>query len=104
MCGSTNRFPILVRFFKRWVPGFEASHLLEIAPMLGVRESRRIMGDHLLTAEDLVAGRVFDDAVCMGGYHIDIHRPAGTWVDSHNVRSLHDSFAESDRPGTWRDY
>jgi hypothetical protein len=30
---------------------------------------------------------VFDDAVSMGAYHIDIHRPAGTWVDSHNVRA-----------------
>jgi hypothetical protein len=59
----------------------------KIAPMLGVRESRRIMGDYVLTAEDLIAGRVFDDAVSMGAYHIDIHRPAGTWVDSHNVRT-----------------
>ncbi|MES2696881.1 MAG: FAD-dependent oxidoreductase [Verrucomicrobiota bacterium] len=82
-----EQIPILVRFFKKWVPGFERSHLGEIAPMLGVRESRRIMGDYVLTAADLIAGRVFDDAVSMGGYHIDIHRPAGTWVDSHNVRA-----------------
>ena len=82
-----EQIPILVRFFKKYVPGFEESHLREIAPMLGVRESRRIMGDYVLNAEDLIAGRVFDDAVSMGGYHIDIHRPAGTWVDSHNVRT-----------------
>jgi hypothetical protein len=82
-----EQIPILVKFFSKYVPGFEESHLREIAPMLGVRESRRIMGDYLLKAEDLIAGRVFDDAVSMGGYHIDIHRPAGTWVDSHNVRA-----------------
>jgi len=82
-----EQIPVLVNFFKKYVPGFAGSRLQEIAPMLGVRESRRIMGDYLLTAEDLVAGRVFDDAVSMGGYHIDIHRPAGTWVDSHNVRA-----------------
>jgi hypothetical protein len=82
-----EQIPVLVRFFQRWVPGFEQSHLGEIAPMLGVRESRRIMGDYVLTADDLVAGRVFDDAVSMGAYHIDIHRPSGTWVDSHNVRA-----------------
>ena len=82
-----EQIPVLVRFFQKYVPGFAGSHLLEIAPMLGIRESRRIMGDYVLTAEDLVAGRVFADAVCMGGYHIDIHRPAGTWVDSHNVRA-----------------
>lgn len=82
-----EQIPVLARFFKGWVPGFAQSHLGEIAPMLGVRESRRIMGDYVLTADDLIAGRVFDDAVSMGAYHIDIHRPAGTWVDSHNVRA-----------------
>lgn len=82
-----EQIPVLVRFFRSYVPGFARAQLLEIAPMLGVRESRRIMGDYVLTAEDLMAGRVFDDAVSMGGYHIDIHRPAGTWVDSHNVRA-----------------
>ena len=82
-----EQIPVLVKFFQKYVPGFAQSHLREIAPMLGVRESRRIMGDYLLTAEDLIAGRVFEDAVSMGAYHIDIHRPAGTWVDSHNVRA-----------------
>lgn len=82
-----EQIPILTRFFRDYVPGFSGSRLQEIAPMLGVRESRRIMGDYVLNAEDLIAGRVFDDAVSMGGYHIDIHRPAGTWVDSHNVQA-----------------
>ncbi len=82
-----EQIPVLVNFFQKYMPGFAQSHLREIAPMLGVRESRRIMGDYVLTADDLIAGRVFADAVSMGGYHIDIHRPAGTWVDSHNVRA-----------------
>ena len=82
-----GQIPTLVRFFVRYVPGFSGARLGEIAPMLGIRESRRIVGDYALTADDLIAGRVFDDAVAMGGYHIDIHRPSGTWVDSHNVRA-----------------
>lgn len=82
-----EQIPEVVRFFQRWLPGCSGARLLEIAPMLGVRESRRIMGDYVLTQEDLFAGRVFDDAVSMGGYHIDIHRPSGTWVDSRNVRA-----------------
>jgi len=81
------QIPTLVRFFQKYVPGFDASDLREIAPMLGVRESRRITGDYVLTADDLINGRVFEDAVSMGAYHIDIHRPSGTWVDSHNVRA-----------------
>lgn len=82
-----EQIPQLLRFFKNWMPGFEESYLLEIAPMLGVRESRRIMGDYVLTGDDLVDGREFDDGVALGGYHIDIHRPAGTWVDSRNVKT-----------------
>jgi hypothetical protein len=82
-----EQIPQLLRFFQKWMPGFEDSYLLEIAPMLGVRESRRIMGDYVLTGDDLVAGREFADGVALGGYHIDIHRPAGTWVDSRNVQT-----------------
>ena len=70
-----------------YVPGFADAYLLEIAPMLGVRESRRIMGDYLLTGDDVAAGRQFADGVALGGYHIDIHRPAGTWVESRNVQT-----------------
>ncbi len=82
-----DQIPQLLEFFKKYVPGCKNSYLLEIAPMLGVRESRRIMGDYVLEAEDLLEGKVFDDAVSMGGYHIDIHRPSGSWVDSRNVKA-----------------
>jgi hypothetical protein len=44
----------------------------------GKRESRRIMGDHLLTQSDLTLEDVrFDDAVCMGGWPLDDHPPSG---------------------------
>ncbi|MDR1282678.1 MAG: FAD-dependent oxidoreductase [Opitutaceae bacterium] len=82
-----EQIPQLVSFFRNYVPGFATARLLEIAPMLGIRESRRIMGDHILTEDDLVNGRIFPDAVAMGAYHIDIHRPSGTWVDSRNVKA-----------------
>jgi hypothetical protein len=79
--------PVLVEFFRRWIPGCEDAYLIEIAPMLGVRESRRITGDYVLPAEDLLTGARHDDDVAMGGYHIDIHRPSGSWVESHNVQA-----------------
>ncbi len=77
----------LIGFFRGYVPGAESSYLLEIAPMLGVRESRRIVGDYMITKDDVTEGRRPDDTVAMGAYHIDIHRPSGTWVESHNVRA-----------------
>jgi len=76
----------LMEAFRAGIPGFEQGRLAEIAPMLGVRESRRIMADYVLTGDDVVEGRTFEDGVGMGAYHIDIHRPDGTWVDSHGVR------------------
>ncbi|GIW08494.1 MAG: hypothetical protein KatS3mg060_3299 [Dehalococcoidia bacterium] len=80
------QIPPLLRFFRTYLPGFEHSYLLEIAPMIGTRESRRILGDYVLTGEDVMAGRVFPDVVAMGGYHIDIHQPDGRWVESRNVQ------------------
>lgn len=82
-----QQVPQLVQFFRKWVPGFESSYLLELAPMIGVRESRRIMGDYVLNAEDIISGRQFNDVIALGGYHIDIHRPSGTWVESRNVQT-----------------
>ncbi|WP_228845222.1 FAD-dependent oxidoreductase [Phototrophicus methaneseepsis] len=82
-----QQVPDLMRFFKNWMPGGKETYLMEIAPMMGVRESRRIMGDYVLSANDIVNGREFDDVIALGGYHIDIHRPSGTWVDSKNVQT-----------------
>jgi hypothetical protein len=82
-----EQIPPLVAFFQKYVPGCENAKLIEIAPMLGVRESRRIMGDYVLSADEMIAGARHADGVAMGGYHIDIHRPKGTWVESHNVQA-----------------
>jgi FAD dependent oxidoreductase len=76
----------LIDFFRAYVPGFATVELAEIAPMLGVRESRRVVGDYVLTEDDVRSGAVFDDVVAMGGYHIDIHDPDGSWVESRSVR------------------
>jgi hypothetical protein len=45
--------------------------------MPGKRESRRVVGDHILTQNDLVAGGNFDDAVAIGGWPMDEHPPGG---------------------------
>ena len=43
-----------------------------------MRETRRILGDYQLTADDVLAARKFDDAIARGAYPIDIHNPTGT--------------------------
>ena len=65
-------------FLRREVPGFEHIRVRASADTLGIRESRRIRGLYELTAEDLIAGRRFDDAVVNGAnFSIDIHNPSG---------------------------
>jgi len=45
------------------------------AARIGIREGRRIVGDYVLTVEDLRAGRRFDDAIARGVYNLDGHKP-----------------------------
>ena len=65
----------------RWliaeIPGFENAYLQQTAPQLGVRESRRVMGQYVLTDEDLLSARKFSDVIGCGSYPVDIHNPDG---------------------------
>ncbi len=67
----------MVHFLRTEVSGFEECHLLDTATQIGVRETRRIIGDYILTEEDLLGARKFEDVVARGSYCIDIHNPAG---------------------------
>ena len=64
---------------------FDTYRLSHVAPGLGVREGRRIVGNYVLTEEDVRSGREFPDAVAVGTYQIDYHWPdvlqrAGTGI------------------------
>ncbi|MGP3931209.1 FAD-dependent oxidoreductase [Nonomuraea sp. KM88] len=65
----------LMAFFHENLPGLEQAKLLDTAATVGVRESRRIVGEYVLTLEDLVDGRHFDDVIAVAGYPVDIHSP-----------------------------
>jgi hypothetical protein len=65
-------------FLKENIPGFERAQLLMSAPQIGVRESRRIVGEYTLTADDLIAATKFPDSVARGTYPVDIHNPSGS--------------------------
>ena len=68
----------LYGFLKARVDGFQNSRLIMTAPQIGVRESRMIDGEYILTGEDLTACVKFDDAIAAGNYDIDIHNPEGS--------------------------
>lgn len=59
-------------------PAFARARIASISEKLGVREGRRILGDHVLTGEECLAEARFDDMVAACGYALDIHNPAGS--------------------------
>lgn len=65
----------LMRFFRGWLPGFTDCVLIDTAATIGVRETRRIVGEYTLTLDDLATGRDFDDVIALCGYPVDIHSP-----------------------------
>lgn len=62
-------------FFKalRNVPGLEKVRLCQTAPSIGIREARHLEGQYTLNADDVMAGRRFDDAVVSCAFGCDIH-------------------------------
>jgi hypothetical protein len=62
-----------VRFLREFVPGFESSYLLELAPQLGIRETRRVAGAYRISGEDVLAARSFDDAIGVNPWPIEEH-------------------------------
>ena len=64
-------------FLRRDVSGFEDAEILMSGPQVGIRESRRVIGDYVLTEEDVLGARKFADVISRGSYSIDIHSPTG---------------------------
>lgn len=68
----------IYEFMKKNTIGLENSFLMMTASEIGVRESRMIVGDYVLTEADCRAFTKFEDAVVACNYDIDIHNPEGT--------------------------
>ena len=63
----------VVDLLRSSIQGFEQSYLIETATQIGVRESRRIIGDQVVEAGDIRSGRKFEERIARGCYGIDIH-------------------------------
>lgn len=64
-------------FLRKHVPGFARAEMVDIAVRMGVRETRRAIGEYVLTKEDLLSGRRFPDAIAMYNFPMDVHGPRG---------------------------
>jgi hypothetical protein len=67
----------LTAFCRASFPGCESAFVGTYAPMVGVRETRRIVGEYTLTLEDILDFRTFPDSICRNHYPVDIHSPRG---------------------------
>jgi hypothetical protein len=63
----------LVDAWRADVPEFRDAYLITSGPYVGVRETRRIIGDYQLTEDDIRASRRFDDGVLRGCFYVDVH-------------------------------
>ncbi|MBP3627462.1 MAG: FAD-dependent oxidoreductase [Clostridia bacterium] len=67
----------MFNFLKEY-DAFKDSFIVSVAAEIGVRESRKLKGEHILTADELIACTKFEDAIALGNYDIDIHNPEGS--------------------------
>lgn len=66
------------KFLKENIEGFANARVISTAIQIGIRESRKIVGEYTLTEDDLLSLARFDDAIAVSNYAIDIHSPDGT--------------------------
>lgn len=72
-----KQMKVVNEYLKKYVPGFEDAYVDKVAPFMGIRESRVIVGKYVMTAEDMLSMKKFDDAIAVGGYPVDIHHSNG---------------------------
>jgi hypothetical protein len=82
-----NVYPF-IDFLRRNIAGFEYCYLVQTACQISPRESRRIVGEYVLTADDVLGARKFCDGVVNGVHPIDIHHRSDASVSDKNYRGL----------------
>ena len=63
----------VIQFLRRRVPGYKRAWLLDSAYQVGIRETRHILGEYVLTLDDVLTGKDFQDTVARGAYPVDLH-------------------------------
>jgi len=70
----------IFRYLKKYIPGFENATLVETGAILGIRETRRVVGDYWHTYEDFLNRVRFDDAIMRSDDSIELHNPNGAGI------------------------
>ena len=70
-------------FYRKYAPGFEECYVVDSASAIGVRETRRIIGEETLTDEDCIDARKGPRDIGQGAYCLDVHQPSGVIEHKH---------------------
>lgn len=76
-----------VEAFRKYLPGMENCELAVIGPSIGFRETRKLLGHTVITADDVLSRRKYDNSVARGGWKPEIHKSlneAATYLDVDN--------------------
>lgn len=77
----------IVHFLREYVPGFENCYLISSASLVGIRETRHFKGEAVITREDILEARVFDDwVVTKAHFNFDVHNMTGNGLDETGVQ------------------
>ena len=87
-----------LEFLRKYVPGFENAALTGLAPMNGIRDSRRVIGEYVLTAVDMARAAKFEDGVVQHTEFFDAHVP----TPGFHTASRHISYTEPVEPAVCR--
>lgn len=88
----------VIEFCRAHLRGYEKCRITRLPALLGTRESRRIVGKYILSKDDLMAGRKFDDGIAQCCFFIDLHdSPPGLSIPF----TMDYKRASMPRPGDW---
>ncbi len=69
----------LTEFIRKYCAGCENAILVNSGVQIGVRETRRVIGEYVLTLDDYLARRTFEDEIARNSYYIDVHLSKKSW-------------------------
>lgn len=82
-----NQMEPIVKFLRKYVPGYENCYIISAASLIGVRETRHFKGIKQLTEKDILDATQFDDAVVKGAhFNFDVHNISGSGLDETGVQ------------------
>ncbi len=77
----------IVKYLRKYVPGYENCFIISSASLIGIRETRHFKGKYTLNEQDILEAKVFDDYVVKDAYfNFDVHNITGAGLDKTGVQ------------------